>query len=434
MVKKQIKRKVKQRPQQKSWINSSLSLNNNHRTLIKRNDVFKTNSKNIMSNMFKDSDKDGVLNVFDCKPRNKNEQGLIDAAVRVFKKRDKKKTYAEVSTKKMTPAQLQAFTKKNAALNRAKKGMKIQKQRAVKATGKKITRGVTQAGNRLALAVTRANPKYDMQLEKRHTGLTPMTKLQRKKLNLKYEQMRQAKVSRQQLVGGGGSPRANTLSRSIGMVFPQAQPKTASGKAVGVPGQRGRPRGSLDPRYAAYGGVFQYRKAMALKKKAAKFAKQQAELQAKMSGQPQYETQQYQEEEVPQETPGAVPDYEQFQDAQQQHLQEQVESGAEVIYEQAPQQQQVVYQQPQPQQYSQDPSQRPIRPVFKSSGGSPYGTRAAVVQGSLQPSNADEDYIEYADAFTGERKWKKKVKPEGWSRPSGPNQEPIVKQSWMGNR
>ena len=172
---------------------------------------------------------------------------------------------------------------------------------------------------------------------------------------------------------------------------------------------------------------------MALKKKAEKYAEQQAELQQKIQ-QPQYETQQYQQQEqVPQETPGAIPDYAQFQ-------QEVAANQPEVVYEpqQQPQPQQVVYEQPQyqqpQQQYAQEPQKRPVRPVFKSSGGSPYGSRTPIVQGSLAPSNTYEDYVEYADAFTGERKWKKKPQAESWSRPKDPNQEPIIKQSWMGNR
>jgi len=441
MVKKQIKRK----PQQTNWLGGSLSLNPAHRTLVKRNDVFKTNSKYVMSNMFKDSDRDGVLNAFDCKPRNKQEQGLIDNLVKFVKGKKKKNPEEEVktiSTKDWRNAQRQKAkaAKNQAIIDRAKAGMKAdarakQRERAIKISSgvNRISSGVNRFGNQLALSIARANPKYDMQIEKRVVGLQPMSKLARKKLNLDYEMMRRARVSRQQLVGGGASPRANTLTRSIGMVFPQAAPRTASGKAVGVPGQRGRPRGSLDPRYAAYGGVFQYRKAMALRKKAAKFAKQQAELQVKMSGQPQYETQQYQQqvqEQVPQETPGAVPDYQQFQE-------EIAQNQPEVVYEpaQEPQQQvqQVVYQQPQ-QQYTPETYKRPVVPVFKSSGGSPYGTKAPIVQQSLAPSNSYGDYIEYADAFTGERKWKKKIQPEGWSKPKDQNQEPIVKQSWMGNR
>ena len=417
MVKKQIKRK----PQQTNWLGGSLSLNPAHRTLVKRNDVFKTNSKYVMSNMFKDSDRDGVLNAFDCKPRNKQEQGLIDNMIKVFKK---KKTPEETNTK-LTPAQARQVR----IINKARAAMEKEKaDKARQSRAKKV-----KFANTLIRPIARANPKYDMQIEKRVVGLQPMSKMARKRLNLDYEMMRRARVSRQQLVGGGASPRANTLTRSIGMVFPQAAPRTASGKAVGVPGQRGRPRGSLDPRYAAYGGVFQYRKAMALRKKAAKFAKQQAELQVKMSGQPQYETQQYQQqvqEQVPQETPGAVPDYQQFQE-------EIAQNQPEVVYEpaQEPQQQvqQVVYQQPQ-QQYTPETYKRPVVPVFKSSGGSPYGTKAPIVQESLAPSNTYGDYIEYADAFTGERKWKKKIQPEGWSKPKDQNQEPIVKQSWMGNR
>jgi len=47
-----------------------------------RNDMFLGSSKKyIPTNMFKDYDRDGVANVFDCKPRNKKEQGFIDAMI-----------------------------------------------------------------------------------------------------------------------------------------------------------------------------------------------------------------------------------------------------------------------------------------------------------------------------------------------------------------
>jgi len=431
-----MKKQIKRKPQQTNWLGGSLSLNPAHRTLVKRNDVFKTNSKYFMSNMFKDSDRDGVMNAFDCKPRNKHEQGLIDNMVKIFKKKNSEEEVKTISTKDWQNAQKQKAkaAKNQAIIDKARAGMKADSRAKAIKISNKIGGGINRFGNQLALSIARANPKYDMQIEKRVVGLQPMSKLARKKLNLDYEMMRRARVARQQLIGGGASPRANTLTRGIGMVLPIVQPRTASGKAVGVPGQRGRPRGSLDPRYAAYGGVFGYRKAMALRKKAAKFAQQQASLQRKI--QPQYETQQYQQqvqqvqEQVPQETPGAVPDYQQFQE-------EIAQNQPEVVYEpaQEPQQQvqQVVYQQPQ-QQYTPETYKRPVVPVFKSSGGSPYGTKAPIVQQSLAPSNTYGDYIEYADAFTGERKWKKKIQPEGWSKPKDPNQEPIVKQSWMGNR
>ena len=113
------KKQIKRKPQQTNWLGGSLSLNPAHRTLVKRNDVFKTNSKYVMSNMFKDSDRDGVLNAFDCKPRNKQEQGLIDNMIKVFKK---KKTPEETNTK-LTPAQarqVRIINKARAAMEKEK--------------------------------------------------------------------------------------------------------------------------------------------------------------------------------------------------------------------------------------------------------------------------------------------------------------------------
>jgi len=222
-----------------SWLNSSLSLNPNHKTLIKRNDFFNTGSKNTMAKMFSDKDRDGVANAFDCKPDNKNQQGLIDNLVKFVTGKKKKNAEEEVktiSTKDWKNAQRQKAkaAKNQAIIDKARAGMKADARAKQKATAIKISNkiggGVNRFGNQLALSIARANPKYNMQMEKRAVGIRakaqgkPLTKLQRQQLDFKYEQMRRAKVSRQQLIGGGASPKANTLTRSIGMVFPQAAP------------------------------------------------------------------------------------------------------------------------------------------------------------------------------------------------------------------
>jgi hypothetical protein len=63
-------------------------------------------------------------------------------------------------------------------------------------------------------------------------------------------------------------------------------------KGVGT-GQRGRPRGSLDKRYAAYGGVYGYRRYVSEQKR---LLREQFQQQKQVSQVPQYEQQQYNEQ------------------------------------------------------------------------------------------------------------------------------------------
>jgi hypothetical protein len=175
----------------------------------------------------------------------------------------------------------------------------------------------------------------------------------------------------------------------------------------GVPGRgRGRPRGSLDRRYAAYGGVFGYRRFLSEQRKIARARLQQQQMMMKQQRIPQYEQQQYQqqvsqqEQQLPPELQGqgVTPEYSQFQQeqAQMQQVPQQVQ------YEQ-PQQ----YQQPQPQQQE-------IRTPFKSSGGSPY---PPVPRQGLTPTRQtiQQGYVESVDAFTGRRFMKQLPKTERWA-------------------
>ena len=57
-----------------NWLGKPLGTNKSY-------NFFKSNSKTLPVNMFKDSDRDGVMNVFDCKPNNPNEQGLVSALI-----------------------------------------------------------------------------------------------------------------------------------------------------------------------------------------------------------------------------------------------------------------------------------------------------------------------------------------------------------------
>jgi hypothetical protein len=165
----------------------------------------------------------------------------------------------------------------------------------------------------------------------------------------------------------------------------------------GQMGGRGRPKGSLDPRYAAYGGVMQYRAYMRDKRKAFKEQMRMQEEQMKLQRQlartkslPQYETQQYQEApQQPQEVP------QQYQQVQQQ--------------QQMPQYQQ---------EYVQEAPQQPVARVFKSYGGKPY---PAVERQPLTSSRqtAPQGYVEVVDSFTGRRYFKQLPRPERWSAGGG---------------
>ena len=67
-----------------------------------------------------------------------------------------------------------------------------------------------------------------------------------------------------------------------------------------------------------------------------------------------------------------------------------------------------------PNQYSQQSQQRPIRTVFKSSGGSPY---PPVNNRSLAPTNQTipYGYVESVDTMTGRRFLKQLPKTEKWA-------------------
>jgi hypothetical protein len=160
---------------------------------------------------------------------------------------------------------------------------------------------------------------------------------------------------------------AETIRKSASMPFPQAY-KTI--QSSGSSGQRGRPKGSV--KYP--GGVYAYRKAMRAQN--ALMRQQQV-------------VQQYQQmQQSPQETQG--------------------------YQQQMPQQQ--VYQ-PQPGEYPYPtqvaPPQREVRPVFKSSGGSPY---PPVSRQPLQPANAHPGYVETVDLFSGKKSFKQLPQAEAWVR------------------
>lgn len=163
--------------------------------------------------------------------------------------------------------------------------------------------------------------------------------------------------------------------------LPGAETAFEKRKVKGYP-TRGRPRGTLDPRYAKYGGVFGYRKYVAQQRKLMKQQLNQQAQQIKMARQMQqapYEYQQFQEQPQqiqPQEMPQQMPQY--------------------------------------PQQYPPQPQKRPIATVFKGSGGSPYPPVADRPLASSRET-IPYGYVEEVDSFTGRRFLKKLPPKERWT-------------------
>ena len=207
------------------------------------------------------------------------------------------------------------------------------------------------------------------------------------------------------------------LKKSLKNIFPVI-PTTATSATVqyqskaGEMRGRGRPKGSVTYSIPGKGpvGVFEYRAYISQQKRALiQQLRQQVELakiQRQIDRTPQYESmpykQQVQGQQVPAELQGQgyTADYTQYQQEQQ-----------------AQPQQQVVYRGPMPQQVQQAPQQmpqkRPIVPVFKSSGGSPY----TIPQEGLTPTKETipYGYVEAVDSFTGRRYMKPLPPKERWS-------------------
>lgn len=275
----------------------------------------------------------------------------------------------------------------------------------IKQQGYKNYKAVEKKANRFLLALKRSNPKYDMNVEYRGRRIAEMQNaLEDPYISDKQKAAIRRRLGKTMMVQ---ESRMNQLSKTargqairsgiktIVEVFPGVT--AYSGKkdhVLGAPGQRGRPRGSVDPRYRAFGGVYGYRRAMAAQKKAQKLAMQQAQQQNRMQQAVQQAPYEYQQQDqVPQEM------------------------------QQVPQQvmpQQVVMQTP-PQ-----PQQREIATVFKGSGGKPY---PAVDNTPLASSRATipYGYVEAVDSFTGRRFLKKLPPAERWS---GDSRQEVVRRQW----
>lgn len=395
------------------------------------------------SEMFQDSDGDGVADVFDCSPRNPKKQGLIDAiiggvkglgkgtAVQGFKegmaRQGNPVTRAYQAARERRTQQRQEVLSRRSPVQVSRAEQRAIVQR-LQAPAKEARR--QRIVQRLKEEVSQRTP-LPLQMEKGNPMYARRQKInyyQSRALNPKLtpQQRQRAAYLLNKAKGELQKKKEVITSRAIGVVFPVPSLTSygsGSGKTIpGIPGRgRGRPRGSLDQRYAAYGGVYGYRKYVSEQKK--KLRQQLAlQQQMKVARLPQYETQAYtgqaqvqqvqpqvqpiQQAQLPSELQGQqiTPEYAQFLAEQQ----------AQTQYQQVPQQipQQYQYQQPQP-------TQRPIGTVFKSSGGSPYP--AVNSQPRIAPSSETipYGYVEAVDLMTG-RKYIKKLPPsERWTRQQG---------------
>ena len=324
------------------WLNSKIAPNRRH-------NVFKTNRKNIPTNMFKDNDRDGVYNVFDCQPNNKNKQGLIDSALKVVRR---------------------TFDSTHQAINQRQPNKSYEYKRTKKF--------------------------YKKQMEN-----PDLTKDQVERIKYKIYKAGKTRATK----------KAKFRTAVIEQLVP-AQSLTSYGSGdktvAGIPGRgRGRPRGSVAKKYAAYGGVYGYRRFVSEQKAKLREQLRQAKIQTPSQQQLPEELRgqgieaQYQTE--PQQAPP-----QQYQEPPQQY-----QEPPQQVQQQAPQQQ---YQAPPPQyqQQYQAPQQREIVSPFKSSGGHPYPpVNRQKLQSSMQ--TVPYGYVESVDAFTGRRFMKKLPQKENWS-------------------
>jgi hypothetical protein len=413
---------VKRRQQPRaynSWIGSPLSSGNKFGS-NKPHNFFKTNKNDYPARMFGDKDRDGVANVFDCKPNNPNKQGLIDAIVGGVKgvftggKGSIRKGWSEGMA--TTPASRRqarirrfATTQEEKARSslpgqqssyerfKAQENSRVPKERYRKVlqAQNNIEKGIAKAGSYLptsktgkgtySLAKAVMNPReYQMDLINRiRTG--HLTRLQKEKMAM-----------------------VKKAARYVFPVIPAGVTAAVHGaqSRAGEMHARGRPKGSLDPRYQQYGGVMGYRRAMSQQRRAFREQlRQQQEMikqQKKMQQMPQYEAQQYnQQTQVPQEVQGATPDYSQFQQMQMQQ---------EMQGQQVPQPQYQQVQQLPRQPYPQDE----VVPVFRSSGGKPYPAdrRPLAPPRETVPTG----FVESVDLFTSKRFLKKLPQAERWQQ------------------
>lgn len=300
--------------------------------------VFKSSKKTMPAQLFKDSDRDGVADVFDCKPHDPNREGLLQAVV-------------------------------GAVSGAFRKG-----------------RGSIAQGWREGMSRPSLLTKKVLVRKRQGMAVRPVS----------YADY--AKLRRQQLVAGSTphyiKKRIMVQKKLVQAVMPYTIPgqSLAGAETIGKNKTKGyvkpgRPFGSFKDKYAPYGGVYGYRKAMAEKRRMQREAMRQVIEQRKVAQAP-YEYQ----------------DYQASSNTDQSGTSDQAVVGHQVP--QQPKYQQVEYPQP--------PQKPPVKTVFRSSGGSPY---PPVNEQPLTSSRqtVPYGYVETVDSFTGRRFLKKLPPTERWS-------------------
>lgn len=403
------------------WIGKTLARNKPH-------NFFKTNGKYKPVNLFGDSDRDGVMNVFDCKPYNPRKQGLIDAIVGAVKGIGKggvkagwkegmarqgnpvSRRYEAYRERKYPVQSVPVRTKATSGMNEGVYPTRYRRylERATPLVQGPLQEGVSPEYERRFRGRKIKQYKQELSGYKKELGNPDLSAKQKMKLRNKIKssegRLENARRVQEKATIEGKALARRQLGKSfvkgLASAFPMVTPM--SGKHVmGAPGQKGRPRGSLDPRYAKYGGVYGWRKYMSQQRKLQKEQLKQQLILMKQQAVPQYERQQYQSQPASQPTP------EEQMVAQMEAVQQPNTVQAVGTIPQYPQQQY-------PQQYPQESQKRPIATVFKGSGGKPY---PAVESQPLAPSRqtVPYGYVETVDAFTGRRFLKPLPRSERWT-------------------
>jgi hypothetical protein len=416
----------------------------------KASNIFKSGKETKPVHLFGDYDKDNVANVFDCNPINPNEQGffgaLKGAAKGVFtggvregwrkgmaeptkRERERRERVVE-RARRFGPGKLSPEEQRELSpTGRIAMGRKVEgelqtdlskaqdKARIRKRFLSKVQRPFTreELDKRGRPVIRRLSIPEHMQRRMFDIPRGRVPRVDRKRImaQKKLAQMAFPVIPSSALVGAEGA------------VAREGSSKPTKGYA-----RPGRPRGTYDPRYAAYGGVFGYRKALRARRAMERAKEQLQETQMRQAQMPQYETTPYtpmppemeaqaqrMQQQIKQLQAGVPPE-------QIQGLPELPEEVADAEQEFSQFEQHQVQQMPQPQpqlpQFQQQPFQylqeqavrRPVATVFRSSGGSPY---PPVDSRPLMPSRAIPGYVEDVDAFTGRRFLRKLPQTEKWA-------------------